>query len=211
MQNKIGKVEVIHFSGSKEDYKPIRRLCPSYLELVEAEPDFNFMMKWIEKVGGDSGWHLRKEYHEEHAIQETIKGISESGARMFLMTKRGKEIGFTHTTKTFDLNSVFKGIYGTARRWSIFGLIEEERFGTIGAHLANAMAKKIFEENDRVYFQTRPSNKVHSVKFWQKQGFQIIGTEMIDNDVLSESVIKQKYKKSASLIAGLSNDNSAVA
>ncbi len=184
MSNKNDKVELIHLAGCREDYKSLDLKLPPHLELVEVEPDFDLMIEWLEKVGGD--WQRREEFQLEDLKKFTLQRIKAAGARLFLLAKRGKEVGIAQTVEELELSEMFLSAQGTARHFFKFGLVEDERFCGLGAPFAAAVVRRIFEENKMVYFNTRPSNQVNAVNFWQKQGFKIVGKEEISNDVMPE-------------------------
>ena len=187
----MAKTKLTHMLLNKADFTGITTLDPSVepgsVKIVRAKADLDIVSQWIKKVGGDSNWHKRKEQEQDNLKTR----INETSTRLWLLQKDNENIGFGISCETINLNSHFNQQSGfteqpeTAVHFYKFGLLPENRHNGLGAFYGSSVVNEILKEHEKVYLNTRDSNTVQSIHFWEKVGFKIIEENEIDNDVIS--------------------------
>lgn len=175
-------LEKVNFSGIM-----MPKIDPERAKIVQVDLNMADLQKWVEKVGGDSNWHLRRENQPEN-LKQRIEQVS---ASLWELQLDSKAIGFAMCAEVIDdLRSKFGKEslpQGPALHFYKFGLTPEHRLGQLGlgGFYATQIVAEFLKKHDMLYANTRDSNAVKTVKFWGKVGFEVFEQEEIESDLIT--------------------------
>lgn len=151
------------------------------LEHLPMDRDFFFTL--IELIGGEDGWSLRKEFNNSRELNFIIKQLESEGASLSIFRKDDKPIGAgicANIEQSLSKNFDFLAHANDQNLQEIYkvGLFPRFTRKGYGKFLIPALVEKLFNDgNEYVYLNTRDTNHVNSVPFYQRIGMQAIGSE----------------------------------
>ncbi len=170
---------VTHLTISKEEWDSRTYLSfPKPFELTKIKPDFDVFLTQTAQIEPD--WPLRNEYQENAARARTnIEGMN---ARMWIFEISENPVGFCSLVAD-NLNDAFNACADLQHRKVAeihkIGVYEGLTGQKLGHRFVPEIMRKIFGELDYadIYLNTRSSNRINSVPFYQSLGYRIVKTE----------------------------------
>ena len=161
-----------HLVLLKKDFAGAARL-PDDVRIDSAIPTYENFLKRTARVG--DGWHLRAELRSPSA--ETIAAV-EDGA-LYLFRQNSEDIGFCYVS--------FEG--PEIRHAGVPGCVEINKVALypghtgrgLGAALVGHVLTDLFAMGaSAVCLNTRDSNHVNSIPFYQRLGFRVTGCSTVE-------------------------------
>ena len=160
-----------HLVLLKKDFTDVAKL-PKGLSVRAKKPDYPGFLKRVAKVGDD--WHLRPEL--ERPSPETRAAV-EDGA-LYVFKQNGSEIGFCYVS--FEGPEIRQTGLTSCVEINKVGLYPDHTGGGLGRPLIGRVLSDVFQMGAAaVCLNTRDSNHVNSVPFYERLGFRVTGEERI--------------------------------
>ena len=178
---------LFHLVLDKKDFRPHPHIAnDNRRQVVPTWPNYDVMMELIRKVGRPSNWHLRREYSDPDSLADLRVRASDPRSRLYLFQEHGETIGFCQVLNSRTLTEKFANQLGVAEIYKI-GLFPDKTGKGRGAFFLGKVLEDLFEHQgyDQIYLNTRDSNKVMSVPFYKRMGFQIIQEETRPDDLIN--------------------------
>jgi ribosomal protein S18 acetylase RimI-like enzyme len=172
-----------HLRLDKADFKPVASVAVNdNLRIQRAWPNYDLMMEFIKAVGGNSNWHLRKVYADRAAVSDLKNRMNDVSARLYLFKEGSETVGFCQVLNSKDLEDHFPDQKNTAEIYKV-GLYPRHVGGRKGAVFVSMVLDDLFQAFDKVYLNTRSSNAVKSLPFYQRLGFKVLEQEEKPDDI----------------------------
>ena len=170
----------IHLKLLKDDFQPASKLLP-----IEEEPSNYERFMWLlKKVGAQSNWDKRTAYFNSQSIKQLKDILRLSTSHLWLFKKGNKDIGFCQIANAENLTGLFNNASGISEIYKI-GLFPEYIGKGLGKGYISSVIKETFKKQAHtIYLNTRDTNVVNSVPFYQRLGFQVIKTETLPDDLI---------------------------
>ena len=171
-----------HLKLARNHFKPVT--LRQGLAVVPVKPVFSEFMRHIEQIGDD--WHLREEFHQPEQKAAISQAIENGQAWLF--KRHGVVIGCCYSiSKSHELTHCFRNAVTGGEVVEIFkiGLYEGLTGHGWGPGLISKVLDEIFTQGaDWVYLNTRDSNHVNSVPFYEALGFEAYHSEVLPDDLI---------------------------
>jgi len=145
---------------------PVKALPPD-ITVIKAHPDWDGFIARLKKAGDN--WQSRPEY--AHPSPATVDLIEKSDLYLF---QGREEAGFCYVTLAPDF-----GLPRPCREIHKFALYPENTGRGLGGPCLQFVLGDIFTRAATVYLNTRDSNRVNSIPFYQRLGFQLFRQEKL--------------------------------
>ncbi len=151
--------------------------------IIEQPCDYTNFKKLMKRVGEPSNWYLREEYQLPEKENTLKKVFNKGNSRLWLYLSKDVVVGFCQVAQVQDLSSLFKNTKDVVEMYKT-GLFPEYTGKGFGKKYVSSVLSELFKDHDTVYLNTRNTNIVNSVPFWQSFGFEIIHTETLPDDLV---------------------------
>lgn len=170
----------IHLKLDKANFKP------SGSGLIVEEPcNYDRFMELLTRAGKPSNWNKRNEYHDEAQVAKLKDIFNQKSSMLWVYKLDRQDIGFCQVASVTNLSEIFTDTTGVMEMYKM-GLFPEYIGKGVGKRYVSSVLREMFKENNTVYLNTRDTNKVNSLLFWQSLGFEVIKTEELQDDLLPE-------------------------
>ncbi len=171
--------EKIHLKLHRKDFIPAENLLP----IVKEKGNYDRFIDLLTKVGEDSKWDLREVYYNPLTIKSLKQTFAKKSSSLWVFKNKDKDVGFCQTAPVEDLTTLFNQSSGISEIYKI-GLFPEYIGKGLGKSYLTSVLTEIFKNHHTVYLNTRDTNVVNSVPFYQKLGFEVFKTEILPNDLI---------------------------
>lgn len=174
--------ELCHITGDKDEFKGITDAPLDGMYIQKLKPSLPLLLKLIKHVGEDSQWDKRQEFNDPDMLRNLKERISDAGASLYLFKRHGTTVGFCQILDNTDLSKKFN--QSSSDEIYKIGLFPNHRGKGLGAFYTSSILAEIFKEKESVYLNTRDTNVVNSVPFYERLGLHLVKEEEIENDGL---------------------------
>ena len=170
--------EKLHLKLHRNDFMPV----PYPFPVERVSNDYDRFMDLLKRVGSSSYWDKRKTYHEAHSIEVLKHVLSLPSSLLWIFKKDGMDIGFCQVANVERLANLFNVTSGISEIYKV-GLFPEYVGQGLGQGYLTSVLTEIFKNAHTVYLNTRDTNVVNSVPFYEKFGFRVFKTEVLPDDL----------------------------
>jgi len=179
--------KLTHIVANKDDFTATPKDDSGELSIVREKPDINLLLDYILKVGEDSKWDKRTVYHDPDYINDLKDRIEKTRSSLFLFKKGDETVGFCQALESEGMSGHFNTKSGAmAAEIYKVGLFPEHCGKGLGNFYVSSVLAELFKENEVVYLNTRDTNKVNSVPFYERLGMKVVGEEDRSDDYIPE-------------------------
>lgn len=168
----------LHLKLNKADFIPA-----NVGTIVEQPCDYEHFKELMTRVGLPSNWILREEYQLPEKEQKLKEAFNSNGCRLWIYKHEGKEIGFCQVAQIEDLSGLFTETKNVVEMYKM-GLFPEYVGKGLGKRYVSSVLSELFNSYDTVYLNTRSTNVIDSVHFWETFGFKVFHTETLPDDLI---------------------------
>jgi len=164
-----------HLVLLKEDFAGAAGL-PEALRVRTEIPTYSGFLERVAKVGDE--WHLRPELRRPSL--ETLAAVKDGD--LYIFERASAEIGFCYVS--FEGAEIRQTGLASCVEINKVGLYPGHTGGGLGRSLVGYVLSDLFKMGaEAVCLNTRDSNHVNSVPFYERMGFQVTGSEPVCEQV----------------------------
>ncbi len=168
----------IHLKLEQDNFK-----STAFGTIQEEEAVYSRFFDLMKRVGGASNWHKRQKFQNEKSLLQLKSVFNEEPSRLWIFKKDKVEVGFCQVASITNISSIFNNASCIAEIYKI-GLFPDYVGKGLGKHFVSSVARELFKDNHTIYLNTRNTNVVNSIPFYQKLGFEVFKTEILPDDLV---------------------------
>lgn len=151
--------------------------------IVEQPCNYDHFKALMTRVGAPSNWNQREDYQIPEKEQELKDKFNTGACQLWVYKHEDDDIGFCQVAQVEDLTRLFTDTSGVVEMYKM-GLFPEHVGKGLGRGYVTSVLTELFNRYDTVYLNTRSTNTVNSVPFWESFGFEVIKTELLPDDLV---------------------------
>lgn len=169
----------IHLKLEEKNFKPA-----PWGAISEEQANYDRFYELMKRVGEGSNWHRRKMFNEAASINRLKELFIKPGAHLWVFRQGENDVGFCQAANVEDLSTLFNKQSGVGEIFKI-GMFPEYVGKGLAAGYVSSVVWELFKEFQTIYLNTRDTNSVNSVPFYERLGFEVLNKQVCPDDYVS--------------------------